>query len=798
MSLAAWFSIMFKNYLITAIRNIWKYKTYSLINIFGLAMGLAMFSLTTSYTIFQHSFNKFHQDADRIYCVVQVLPSGETGKRHTALTRSPLRKLLIGELPEIEDATRWIITGKTVVRQGDKKFYADEGKIWFVDPNFLKFFIFPMISGNPETALLEPGSVILTESIARKYFGNTDVLGKTITVWTDHEFEVKGIVRDVPANSSLKFEVLVSSDIYDWDTNWSIEGATFVKLSEQIRPTQLKQKFEIFVNEHLSNAPDRPQKIYLLPLTELNIRPTYIRGIWQSEIPQVLYLTLVIGILVLLAVCFNFMNLAMAQYFTRAKEIGIRKVVGASRNQLMGQFLGESVLLALTAFPIALVFNEIIRPPFVYLIASEASRAGPDLWGDPFFLILLLGITILVGAMAGIYPAFILSRLAPVQVIRGNLLRGRRAKFIRQLFIILQFAAAIFFVLTTLVAFNQYNYLLGFDVGFPKKNVLILPLGTRYTSAELRPLREDLKQHPDIRNVSASSYVPVDWGSEGQVTVGGAQKTQTWVMNLYRIDYDFIETLGLKILQGRSFSRKHGDSSSAVISQTAACTLKWKNPIGQKLTFRGRTAVVVGVVEDFYFNNLIFKIYPSVLYIESGYLNYLIIKLSDVPVSRVINFIENRWQQFSPDIPFEYYMLTDRLQVNLQGLKKWGVMAGSIGIVTILFSCLGLYGLVSFVTQKRTKEIGVRKAHGANIINITRLIALEFMKLVTFGIILAWVVFYIFDKVLVDDIFAYSAQTGVGIYILAGIVAMISGLTAVLIQTIKAARATPIHALRYE
>ncbi len=789
---------MIKNYLTTALRNTLKHKGYSIINIAGLAIGLAIFSLTTGLVKFHHSFNRFHQDADRIYCVTQVLPSGETGKRHSALTRAPLRKLLVDEFPEIEDATRWIITGRTVVKRGDRKYYAEESSVWFVDPNFLKFFTFEMISGDPENALKEPGSVVLTESTAFEYFGNLDVVGETLTIWNNYDFVVKGITKDVPATSSLKYKVLVSSDIYDWNTNWNIEGATFVKLSEQTRPSQIEQKFPDFISDFPLESPDRPKKLYLLPITELNLQPTHIRGLWRYEIPQILYLTFMIGILVLLAVCFNFMNLATAQYFTRAKEVGVRKVVGASRNQLIGQFLGESVLLSLIAFPIALVFYEIFHPLFVYLNESDASHAGPELWSDPFLILLLFCITILVGAIAGSYPSFILSRLAPVQVFKGNLLRGRKAALVRQLIIILQFAAAIFFVLTTFEAFIQHNHLLKFDVGFQKDKVLIISLGTRYTSAELRPLKDDLKQHPDIRNVSAASWVPTNWGSEGQVIVEGAKRAQTWIMNLYRIDYDFIETLELKILQGRSFSRQSGDSASVIVNQTAVRELKWENPIGKKLTFRGRTAVVVGVVKDFYIKSLLFRIYPSVLYIEPDYLNFLIIKLSDAPVSRVINFMENRWHIFSPDIPFEYFMLTDRHEKNLLGIKKWAALAGVFGLITILFSCLGLYGLASYVTQRRAKEIGVRKAHGATITKIIQLIATEFFKLVALGVALAWMVFYILDKILVNDIFAYSAQTGLSIFILAGVIALVPGLAAVLFQTIKAARANPIDSLRYE
>jgi putative ABC transport system permease protein len=789
---------MLLNYLKTAIRNIWKYRTYSLINIMGLAVGLALFSLTVGFSIFQLSYNAFHRDADRIYCVVQELPSGENGVRHSAVTRSPLRKLLKDEFSEIEDATRWIITGRTAVRHEDKKFYAEEGAIWFVDPNFLTFFTFEMISGDPATALKKPNSIILAESTALKYFERLDVVGDKLTLWNDIELVVTGITRDPPDNSSLKYEALVSSDIYDWDTNWDIVGVTFAKLSENTRPELLEQKFPDFTSAYLKESPDKPKKIYLLALKDLNIKPPHIRGLWNAETPKVLYLTLAIGILALLAVCFNFLNLATAQYFTRAREVGVRKVVGASRNQLTLQFLGEAVLMSFTAFPIALIINELMRPLFDYLIALDASRAGPDIWNDPLMIPMLFGITILVGLIAGSYPAFILSRLGPIEVFKGNLLRGRKAAIVRQLLIILQFVAAIFFVMATLAALIQHNYLISFDVGYQKDGVLVIPLGTRYTSTELGPLIADLKKHPDIRNVAAAAWVPASWGSESQVIVEGAEKDKQWAMNAYAIDYDFPELMGIKILQGRGLSRTYADGTNVLVNQTTVRELQWENPIGQKLTFRGRTAVVVGVVNDFYFKNLLYRLYPSVMYIEPNYLNYLYIKLPDVPLSRLINFIENRWQIFSPDIPFEYFWLADRYKERLLGIKKWAALAGIVSLVTVIFSCLGLYGLASYVTQRRTKEIGIRKAHGATMMNIIRLVTTEFFNLVTFGIALAWAAFYILDKIIIADIFAYSAPTGPGMYLLAGIVAMIPGLAAVLIQTIKAARANPIDALRYE
>jgi putative ABC transport system permease protein len=293
-------------------------------------------------------------------------------------------------------------------------------------------------------------------------------------------------------------------------------------------------------------------------------------------------------------------------------------------------------------------------------------------------------------------------------------------------------------------------------------------------------------------------WVPASWGTERRVVPEGADDKEAWTMNAYGIDYGFIELLEMEIVQGRSFSRKFADSGSYIINQTAAHRLNWDNPIGEKLTIRGKTGVVIGVVKDFHFKSLLEEIYPTVLFLEPNYLNYLYIKLSDAPVSRVLNFVENRWRIFSADMPFEYSILTDHYGKNLFGIKKWGALAGLISVFIILFSCLGLFGLASYTTQRRTKEIGIRKVHGATMANITRLILTDFLRLIALAMIITWPLFYFIDKILVPDIFAYSAETGFAFYIYAGVLALITGLVAVLFQTIKAARANPIDSLRYE
>ena len=451
---------MISNYFKTAIRNITKHKGYSLINIAGLATGLAIFSLTAALFKFQTSFNQFHRDADRIYNIVQALPSGSTGGRQTSRTGAPLRNLLLKEFSEIEDATRWIPTDRVVVRQGKNKFHMEEGTFWLVDSNFLTFFSFEMLAGDPETALSESNSVVLTESTARKYFGDADAVGQKLTLGKDLEFVVKGVTTDVPSNSSLRYNVLVSLNTFNWETNWNIRGATFVRLAKNTQAHNLEQKFPVFISGYLSESPDMPKNLYLLALRDLNLKSYGIRTYWSKEIPEIVYLTFAIGIIMLLAVCFNFMNLSTVGYFMRAKEVGVRKVIGASRRQLMWQFFGESVLLSLIAFPAAIVLKEIMQPLFVYLAAPELAHAGTEIWNNPLMTLALLGVTILVGLIAGSYPSLLLSRLEPVKILRENLPTGKKGVRIRQTLIVLQLMTAIFSVLVTMVSFNQYNYLL--------------------------------------------------------------------------------------------------------------------------------------------------------------------------------------------------------------------------------------------------------------------------------------------------------------------------------------------------
>ena len=789
---------MFSNYFKLAIRNITKHKGYSIINIAGLAIGLAIFSLILENVEFHFSFDRFHKAADRIYSIVQVLSSGALDERHSALTPVPLRRFLIDEFEEIEDATRVTPTGRWRVKIGDSSFYYEEGSVWGVDANFLTFFSFKMVDGSPKTALSKPGSVVLTESAARKCFGTENPIGKLLRLGDIYWLTVTGITKDVRPDSSMKYEMLASLNTFNWEFNWRIKCATYVRLAEQIDPKRLEHEFQTLIDKNLSKSPLFPKHMYFLPLVDQYLKSLPIQGIWRQDSKIAYYLILATGIILLLVVCFNFMNLATAQNVTRVREIGVRKTVGASRQQLIWQYLSESILLALISFVLALVVSEMMHPLFHYLTADGRIPASPGIWTNNFLMIKLLFVAIIVGIIAGSYPSFFLSGFRPDQILKGSLFTGKKGTRIRQTLVVLQFFASILLVLLSLSIFKQYNYLRNIDLGYNRDRVLVVALGTNFSKWKLRPLQEDLRRHAAINSVSASSWLPIDWNYELQVVPQGADKKAARTMNAYGIDYGFIELLEMKVVKGRSFSRTNNDGAGYIINETAVRQLQWQDPIGKKLTFHGKTGTVVGVVKDFHFKNLFYKNSPSVIYLHPRYLNFLYVKLKNDGVAGVLNYMENRWRIFSPEQPFEYFMLNDRFNHGLRGEKQAASLSGSFAVFTTIFSCLGLGGLVSYATQRRTKEIGIRKAHGATVSEIIRLYLIEFLGLIVLANVIAWPVAYFLLNKILRYAWAYSFTIGPDIFIVAGGLTIMVGLVAVLAQILKAARANPIEALRYE
>jgi len=795
---------MLKNYLTVAVRNIRKNKGYSFINIVGLALGLAVFSLVASFVEFHFSFDEFHKEVDSIYSVVQVLQSGEGGERHTAGTRTPLMQYLVNDFPEIKDATRLIPLDEYVVRHSDKNFYERSGTAWCVDSNFLSFFTFETIAGDPTAALSEPNSVVLTESVARKYFGNDNPIGQTLTVklYNNLNAVVKGVTKDVPLNSSFKYGMLISlnSLTLDWDTSWHLSCTTFIRLDKQAHSAKLEKKFAAFIKKNISHLEVRPKRLYLLPLADMHHKSwPLVRGMWHAEPQTFLLVTLAIGIAILLVVCFNFMSLATAQYMARTGEVGMRKVIGGSRLQLICQFLGESVLIALIAFPVTILFNEILQLPFNAIWEHEVlSMVGPGLLSNPIMLLKLFSVAILLGIFAGSYPAFYLSRLKPAQFLKGNLLSGKKGSIIRQILVASQFTVSICLVIFAIFSIKQHEYLFSLDIGYNRDHVIVARVGYGKFSPNLESFKNELNRHPNIVAVSSASYIPVNWGTEYRVIPEGKPENESWNWNAYGVDYDFIELLEMEIVKGRSFSGDYDDKDSFIINQTAARQLGWEDPIGKQLSVRFRKGVIVGIVKDFHFKNLFQDIFPSVLFLRTDFLNFLHIKISGAPISEVIRYIEEKWSNFIPDLPFEYWTLDDAFSNRYTIVRKWGLMIGAIGAIGIFFSSLGLLGLASHAVQTRTKEIGIRKAHGATVLSILRLLLKDFLQLIVLANIIAWPLSYYVGKKFTEWGWAYPMDVGIGVFIFAGVLSFLVTFFAVIFKTYKAATANPVDSIRYE
>jgi putative ABC transport system permease protein len=789
---------MFTNYIKTAYRNILRNRVYACINIVGLALGLAVFSLVASFTDFHSRFDDFHPDGDRIFCLVQVTPSGAGGQRHSARTPFPLQPLLMKDFGELESSTRWAPLDDFVAMVPGKKFYEPEGVAKAVDANFLGFFNFKVLTGDFRTALAQPNSIVLTESMAHKYFGNTDPIGKKLTLklYTDLDLKVTAVTEDVPVNSSLRYNFLVSLSTFKWHRAWHIECATFVRLTEKADSGQLAEKLSGFIGQHMSALEIRPKALYLLPLKDLHTNSIHVRGAWWQDPKTVYLMTLSAGIALLMVVCFNFMSLTTAQYLARTREIGIRKVVGGSRLQLMIQFLTESVLMALIAFILSIALGELMYPEFAGLVFSYA---GPKLTGNPSMLLKIFFVALLVCIIAGSYPAFFLARLRPAEILKGVISKMRNGRGLRQFLVVSQFILSIFLIVIAVLAIQQFDHINRVDLGYNKERVYLARVGYGNYAPDLAAFKIELKNHPGISAVASASYIPVDWQTEFRVIPEGASEKESWIWNVYAVDSDFIELLEMDIIKGSSFRQSPAEKKNFIINEGAARLLPWDDPIGKRLSVRGHTGVISGVVKDFHFRHIFFDAMPAVLDLGKHPLNYLYIKLAGAPDPEVFKYIKNCWDRFIPDLPFEYAALDEYFHRRYSFYRNLGVLGRNIGIFAVIFSSMGLIGLATYDTRRRTKEIGIRKAHGAAVATIVRLFLIDFLRLILLANIIALPIsYYAAKKLLKYSLPSFPMEVDIQIFIYVSAFTLIIALAAVIVQTYKAAIANPVDALRYE
>jgi putative ABC transport system permease protein len=795
-----------KSHLLIALRNLKKQKFFSLVNIIGMAIGMAGFTLFALMAGVKLRADKFHENAERIYSVVQVFQSENKEEKHVAFAPGPMAQALRNEFPEIAEVVRIYPAGKMTLRRGEDTFF--ESSMLFVDPTFLTMFSFGMATGDPNTALSEPYSMILSKAKAEKYFGDEDPIGKVLTLQKDINVTVTGVMKDISRTSSIRFDFLISMDtvralsgiLDDWSSH---RMATFLLIPDRFDPSRLQEMLPDFLAKYSDDSPESPQKMYLFPFLDFRLKSTHITSLLGSSSPASVYILFSIGILLLVVVSINFINLSTVRSMHRTKEIGLRKVIGARRPQLIVQFLGESLVLSFAAVPVAVILYEIIHPIFYAYMGSFSliaftPQVSNSIWNYPFLLKYLLVAAILTGIFSGLYPALFLSSFQPLHVLKENFKPGRKKKRGSKAMIVFQFFFSIIFIACAGILKNQSGHLLEADLGFNRERIAVIQLEEE-SQGKLDVLKTEIARHPDVVQVSGAGGLPIVWESPTPVRLPQASEDEAFTMEAYGIDYGFIETLEFEIKEGRSFSRDFADKNSFILSEKAVQKLEWENPVGKQLVVGGQTGTVIGVVNDFLFADIGFEIPPAILYLEPKQLNILLVKFSSLEKFPTLRkYIKDHWLSLMPAQPFECMIMSEYFNRVFGLLSKFSGFLNMIGMIAVLFSCLGLLGLTTYLIKQRTKEIGIRKVLGASSLSIMWRVSREFMLLVAIANVIALgLIFYGWNKVLQTGLL-FITNISAGTYILALSLSLFTAFLAVSSQTLKAAWANPAHSLRYE
>jgi len=799
---------VFINYLKIALRNLKKHKGYSFINIAGLAIGMACCILIILYIYSELNYDRYHENADRIY---RLGTNFDVGKMHAkaAVSNHPIGPTLSRDYPEVLNAARIRpFMPRASVEYREKQFF--EEKIFYADNSVFDIFSFQMIRGDQKSALVTAYSLVITEDVAKKYFVDEDPVGKILRLNNDSDFTVTGIIQNVPQNSHFTFDMLCSFEtLYQHNPEqrekWmgDFNNYTYLLLQENYDFRELEQKFPPLIDKHIGRILKLiggKVEFFLQPLTSIHLHSNLEGEISGNSDITYVYIFAAIALFILLIACINFMNLSTARSAKRAKEVGMRKVLGSYRGQLIQQFLSESMTYSFLAFFIALALVQLALPLFRSFSGTSLNFQFVEVsWIIPC----LIGFVFLVGLVAGSYPAFFLSAFRPIRVLKGKLKAGGADSRFRSVLVVLQFAISIALIVGTAAIMNQLHYMKERKLGFNKEHVVVLPIREGLIIQSIESIKEELKSHTGVISVAASSTVPGHGASRHNAFLPeGFELNESQMIGAISIDHSFIPTLDMEVVAGRNFSPEFAtdSSKSALINETAVQEFGWDDPVGKtitELTGNGITKTVIGVVRDFHVESLHKKIEP--LYIEnepSGF-GYISIRVRPRNVSGTMDFLRKKWKEFVSSGTFDYAFLDKSFDSQCKEEERLSTIFSYFTLFAIFIACLGLFGLASFTAEQRTKEIGIRKVLGASVHGIVILLSKEFTKWVLVANIVAWpVAYYVMNKWL--QYFAYRINVGVWIFILAGALALIIALLTVSYQAIKSALANPVEALRYE
>lgn len=799
---------MFNNYLTIVIRLLLRYKGYSLINVLGLAIGIAGCVLIVLYVHDELSFDQYHQNKDRIYrLAVSETSEGRLDER--AKSPSAWGPALGREYPEIEAITRIRPPASSwLIRYGEKRFYEDH--FVFADSTVFEVFTIPLVQGNASTALAEPHSVVLSESMAHKYFGDENPIGKVMTGDDKYEFSVTGIMRDLPDNSHFHFDFLASfaslapNRLYDEPSTMQNHYSslfTYMLLRSGVAPEDLERKLPGFLDKHLSERLETLGIVmtpFLQPLTEIHLYSN-LAGEFESngKIMYVYVFSTLAGFVLLIA-CVNFMNLSTARSARRAQEIGIRKVLGVKRNQLIAQFMGESILYSLIALIVAMGLVHLFLPQFNHLSGKTLEINYDSIWLVPT----LISIAIATGIVAGGYPSFVLSSFRPVAVLTGALKSGTSHSSLRKLLIIFQFVVSIVMIVGTVVVHDQLAYMQGKNLGFDEENVVVVRLPTPEAVQRYPAFKNAVLQYPEVTDVSSASSVP---GYEADLSVvqpEGFQEDKNVSVRTIWADFDYIETLGIEVKSGRSFLRdRPSDANSILINEAAARAFGWDDPVGKTFRYPGPRGFsppieINGVIADFHNQSLHQPIEPLMIMASPWSHMYVVARLDGNDESRGIEILKDQWGRTYPEHPaMDFSFLDENLDQLYQAEQRLDSVFIAGAALSILIACLGLLGLSSFMAEQRIKEIGVRKVVGASIMNIVLLLSKDLTILILLAFVIGAPIGYFGLQAWLGN-FAYRIEMDVWVFVFSGFVTLVIAWLTNGYQAITAATANPVDALQ--
>jgi len=800
---------MLKNYLKIALRNLRRYRSYSIINIAGLAIGISCFILISLYIFDEMSYDRFNDKADRIYRISYESPgSGQTRTPH------PMAQTMVSDFPEVEQAVTmspiWgpgLTWAEMPVQYKDERFY--EKRFFSADTTFFKVFTIKTIAGDANKAIHEVGTLIITESTAQKYFGDENPIGKTLKIDDKYDMVVRSVIQDIPENSHFHFDFLISyitlkpletGDYYTWK---DFGHYNYIVLKKGVDYKKVEEKIPDWSKKHIdysgaNSDVDLSQYLKLQPLTDIYLK-SHLR--WELEpngnISEI-YIFGASAILILLIACINFMNLSTARSLRRAKEIGVRKSIGAGKKNLIVQFLAESISLSIISSCIAVVLVEIVIPVFN---AYSGKHLGMSLNNSGLYFLLATLLTLIVGIIAGSYPAFFLSSFKPVEVLKGKIKSGKGGASIRQSLIVFQFAVSIFLIASTLIIYSQLDYFRNKDLGFNKEQSVIVPLKSEETIGSFKQMKNSLLSNQNIAGVTGTTNIPggqfdnepVKW----KMQESPIDFSEIWV------DEDFFKVMNIPVINGRGFSKQYGMDlvNSVMINEAASDKFKWDTPIGKELTWYKNSqalhADIIGEVKDFNYRPLHETVHPLlIMYKQDGFKN-MIVKIKPGHIHEGIAAIKNTFKEFSHKDAFEYQFMDSFFGKAYKNDERLGMIFILFSLLSIFIASLGLFGLAAFMAEQKTKEIGIRKVLGASVSGIVILMSKQFTKWVLVANIIAWPLAYFVMRNWLDD-FAYKIEIDWWMFALAGGIALVIALLTISIQAVKAATANPVKSLRYE